>query len=207
MIDNEHATASEQFSLAQSPFSEQLSSQTAQGERVAQGNVSVLLNQLTAVLENARPMPLSTSVLINKDEVLALVRELGASLPEELQAARWLLRERDETITKANHDGDAIVAAARSRAEQMVQRSEVVKEANRRAKRIVYLAEESARRLKLEAEDYCDQRLAAIESLLQKTAGALSAGRQRFQESRLPLKKKSEEPEDPTDVLYDQDLG
>ena len=202
MIDNEHATASEQFSLAQSPFSEQLSSQTAQGERVAQGNVSVLLNQLTAVLENARPMPLSTSVLINKDEVLALVRELGASLPEELQAARWLLRERDETITKANHDGDAIVAAARSRAEQMVQRSEVVKEANRRAKR-----EESARRLKLEAEDYCDQRLAAIESLLQKTAGALSAGRQRFQESRLPLKKKSEEPEDPTDVLYDQDLG
>lgn len=207
MIDNEHAAASEQFSLAGSSFSEQLSSQTAQGERVAQGNVSVLLNQLTAILESARPMPLSTSVLINKDEVLALVRELGANLPEELQAARWLLRERDETITKANHDGDAIVAAARGRAEQMVQRSEVVKEASRRAKRIIYLAEESARRLKLEAEDYCDQRLAAIESLLQKTAGALSAGRQRFQESRLPLKKESEEPEDPSDVLYDQDLG
>ena len=47
-----------------------------------------------------RPMPLSASVMINRDEVLELIEGSIERLPDELKAARWLLKERDEYLAK-----------------------------------------------------------------------------------------------------------
>ena len=45
-------------------------------------------------------MPLSASVMINKEEVLDLLGEAIERLPDELRAARWLLKEREEFLAK-----------------------------------------------------------------------------------------------------------
>ena len=42
-------------------------------------------------------MPLSTSVMIQKDEILELLDEALERRPEELRAARWLLKERESS--------------------------------------------------------------------------------------------------------------
>ena len=75
--------------------------------------------------------------MINKDEVLELLDEAIERLPEELRAARWLLKEREEYLAKVRGEGDEILEAARARAERMVQRTEVVKAAEQRARHIV----------------------------------------------------------------------
>ncbi len=89
------------------------------------------------MIAGARPMPLSSSVMINKDEVLELLEEAIARLPDELRAARWLLKEREEFLAKVRREGDDILDQARARAERMVQRTEVVKAADQRARQIV----------------------------------------------------------------------
>ncbi len=149
----------------------------------AAADVETLLSRVTDLIGNARPMPLSASVMVNRDEVLELVEEAGARLPEELRAARWLLRERQEFLAKVQREGEEILEAARVRAERMVQRTEVVRSAQQEARRTMDEAEAEARRLRHEAEDFCDQRLAQFEIVLDRTTKTVQAGRARLQAS------------------------
>src|SRR3954452_7281511 len=140
-----------------------------------------LLRRVSEMIAGARPMPLSSSVMINKDEVLELLDEALERLPDELRAARWLLKERDEFLTKTRRDADDILDAARARAERMVQRTEVVKAAELKARQTVDDADDEARRLRLECEDYCDQKLASFEIVLERTLKTVAAGRSKLQ--------------------------
>ena len=168
--------------------------------------VETLLSRVTDLIGNARPMPLSASVMVNRDEVLELVEEAGARLPEELRAARWLLRERQEFLAKVEREGEEILDAARERAERMVQRTEVVRAAQQDARRTVEEAEAEARRLRHEAEDFCDQRLAQFEIVLDRTTKTVRAGRAKLQAS---IPEEAAEPIlDDGDIdaeFYDQD--
>lgn len=144
------------------------------------GDVEAILHQLLDVVGNARPMPLSASVMVNRDEVLEIIEAGLQRLPEELRAARWLLREREEFLAKVQREGDDILDAARARAERMVQRTEVVRAAQHTARRLVEEAEAESRRLRHEAEDYCDHKLAQFEIVLDRTIKTVQAGRQRL---------------------------
>jgi hypothetical protein len=117
--------------------------------------------------------------------VLAIVDEAIQNLPEELRAARWLLKEREEYLNRVRHEGDELLEHARTRAEQMVQRTEVVKAADQRAYQIVENAEAEARRLRHEVEDFCDQKLASFEIVLERTQKLVTSGRAKLQGTNL----------------------
>lgn len=144
-----------------------------------------VLLQLRDVIEAARPVPLSASSMIAKEEVLELVDEALQQLPEELRAARWLLKEREEFLARTRHEADEILEQARARAERMVQRTEVVKAAEARAYEIVDTARADARRLRHEVEDFCDQKLASFEIVLDRTQTLVAAGRAKLQGTNL----------------------
>jgi cell division septum initiation protein DivIVA len=116
-----------------------------------------LLISIRDIIESAAKVPLSASAMVPRDEVLSLLDEAIDRLPEEIRAARWLLKERDEFLTKVRHEGEEIINQARARAEQLVQRTEVIKAAEQRAWEVVDHAEADARRLRHEVEDFCDQ--------------------------------------------------
>src|SRR5205085_10076160 len=107
--------------------------------------------------------------------------------PEELSQARWLLKEREEFLEKVQREGDDILEAARARAERMVQRTEIVREAQHTAQRTVDGAREEARRLRHEAEDYCDQKPAALEIVLDRTMKTVMAGREKLRATPPPV--------------------
>lgn len=144
-----------------------------------------ILLQLREIIDMARPVPLSASSMISKDEVLGLIDEALAQFPEELRAARWLLKEREEYLARVRHEGDEILDQARTRAERMVARTEVVKAAETRAYQIMDTAEAEARRLHHEVEDFCDQKLASFEIVLERTMKLVASGRQKLQGTNL----------------------
>lgn len=167
-------------------------------------DVETLLRRVSDLVGNARPVPLSASVMISRDEVLELVDEALARLPEELRAARWLLREREEFLAKVEREGEDILDAARQRAERMVQRTEVARAAEARARRTIDDAEAEARRLRHEAEDYCDQKLAQFEIVLDRTLKTVQAGRARLTSAPMPTGA-DEPPEEDESGFFDQD--
>jgi F0F1-type ATP synthase membrane subunit b/b' len=141
----------------------------------------MLLLRLQELLENARAMPLSSSVMVNRDEFGELLQDAVDGLPEELKQARWLLKERDEVVERANREADRIIEAARVRAERMVEKTEVVREARRTAEAIVEHGDRQAAQIRHEAEDYVDRKLAAFEVVLDRTMQQVQKGRQRLQ--------------------------
>jgi len=171
-----------------------------------------LLRRVSDLIASARPVLLSASVMINKDEVLDLLDDAIERLPEELRAARWLLKEREEFLARATTESEDIVDAARTRAERMVQRTEVVKAAELRARKIVEAAEAEARRLRHECEDFCDQKLASFEIVLERTARMVAAGREKLQGTALIARQQAEAAaaaagpdESDAGVFFDQD--
>jgi hypothetical protein len=153
--------------------------------RAQQVDAEELLRRVADLVAAARPMPLSASAMINKEEVLELLQEAIDRLPDELREARWLRKEREEYLAKMRADGDEILEAARAHSERMVQRTEVVKAAEHRARRIIDGAEAEARRLRLECEDFCDQKLAGFEIVLERTLKLVASGREKLQATNL----------------------
>ncbi len=92
-----------------------------------------------------------------------------------------------------------------------MQRTELVREAQRLSRRIMEESQEEARRLRHEAEDYCDQKLAAFEIVLERTAKTVAAGRERLRAvpaSPVSLEPGSEEAlaDEAADAFFDQEL-
>jgi len=177
--------------------------------------IEAVLRQMREMVAAARPMPLSSSSMINREDLLRMVDEALARLPDEMRAARWLLKEREEFLSKVRREGDEILELARGRAERLVQRTEVVKTAERRARQLVEAAREETLRMRRETEDYCDQKLGVFERLLASTKDAVSSGRRRLQETALDRERERldseamtwESGESPSrSVFFDQDL-
>ena len=99
-------------------------------------------------------MPLSSSVMVSREEVTSLVQSALECLPDELRQARWLLREREEFMAERNREAEALMDEVRAQAEHMVQRTEIVRQANAVAQRILDDANEEARTLRHQAEDF-----------------------------------------------------
>jgi hypothetical protein len=150
------------------------------GESYRMPESEQILRRVIEIIESAPGMPMSASVRVNKDELLELLDDAVSRLPDELRSARWLLKEREDFMARSRRDGEEIIADARARVAHMVQRTEVAKAAEARARQIVEDAEADARRLRRETEDYCDQKLASFENVLARIHKTVAAGRARL---------------------------
>ncbi len=173
--------------------------------------VEQMIDRAAHHVASARAMPMSASVMINREELLDLLEEARERLPEELKAARWLLKEREEFLARTRREGDEIIDAARARAARMVQRSEVVTEAEHRARRIVDEAQANARTMRMQCEDFCDQRLAQFEIVLERTMKMVAAGREHLAAPVTPagdqraIGAESDEESQAAATFFDQD--
>jgi cell division septum initiation protein DivIVA len=145
-----------------------------------QVDVDELLQELVTVVERAKSMPLSSSAIIARDEVLGLLEAARAAFPAELQRARRVLQDRDEVRVRAEREAAELLDEARAQSAYMVQRAEVVRQARHQADRIIEDAESEGRKIRHEADDYVDRKLAAFEIVLDRTMRTVQAGRERL---------------------------
>ena len=69
------------------------------------------LQKLEDMVREARSMPLSTSAIVNRDEVLEAIEAARSELPEEIKQARWVVKDREELLDKVR---EVLVAIRRS---------------------------------------------------------------------------------------------
>ena len=152
----------------------------------AQQGAEAFIRRALGLVQTAKAIPLSASVLVSREELAELLQGALDHMPDELRQARWLLKERDEFLAEKSREADALLEEVRVQAERMVQRTEIVRQASHVAQRILDDANEEARRLRHEAEDYADQKLASFEIVLDRTMKTVQAGREKLQVSPLP---------------------
>jgi hypothetical protein len=149
------------------------------GAHVANGLES-LLHLAVEIVQQAKSMPLSASVLVARDEMLDVLESALHSLPEEIREARWALRDREELMAAEIRKAEQLMDRVRAEAARMVDKTEIVRNARVAADRIVAEAEERSRTLINEAEDFCDQKLGGMEIVLDRLTKTVKSGRERL---------------------------
>lgn len=143
-------------------------------------DVEARLLQLEQLIAEAKAVPLSASIMVNRAEVEGLLGDIRESFPEELHQARWIMQERDAILEDAQQEAEQILEDAQTEEARLIAKTEVMQSANREADRVIDEAYEQSRQIRLEAEDYVDARLASFEVVLQRTLTAVERGRERL---------------------------
>jgi cell division septum initiation protein DivIVA len=144
-------------------------------------DVLVLIDKLDDVIHNARSVPLTDSVMIDREEIYDILDQMRSTIPEEIKQARWIVKERQEMLAEAKAEAERLLAEAQQRAENLASEQEVVRQAEKMAQQIVEDARERERETRLGAEDYADEVLGNLEVNLDKFLAAVRRGRERLQ--------------------------
>jgi cell division septum initiation protein DivIVA len=144
-------------------------------------DVLVLIDKLDDVIHNARTVPLTDSVMIDREEVYDILDQMRATIPEEIKQARWIVKERQEMLAEAKQEAERIIAEAHEKAARLASEEDVVRLAEKQAKEMAEDAREREREIRLGAEDYADEVLGNLEVNLEKFLAAVRRGRERLQ--------------------------
>ncbi|HEY3427791.1 MAG TPA: hypothetical protein VJ935_05115 [Acidimicrobiia bacterium] len=147
-------------------------------------DVFELIESIIAEVQEAKSVPLSGNILIDRDWITERLQKLQADLPNELRAARWMVREREAFIARTNERAKEIMDRAQSESRRLVSDNHILSEAVEEANILVRRAEGDARRLRLESEDEIDGHLSRIETLLTELLGRVHFARDEFHKAR-----------------------
>ena len=139
-------------------------------------DVLVLIDKLDDLVHNAKAVPLTDTVRVDKEEIYDILDQMRATIPEEIKQARWIVKERQEMLAEAKREAERIVKEARERQEQLVSQQEVTRQAERAAEDIIEDARAREREIRLGAEDYADEILNTLEVNLSKFIAAVQRG-------------------------------
>ena len=146
----------------------------ARGNHSVAMDVLVLIDKLDDLVHNAKQVPLTDQVRVDKEEIYDILDQMRATIPEEIKQARWIVKERQEMLAEAKREAERIVKEARERQERLISNEEVTKAAERAAEDIVEDARAREREIRLGAEDYADEILNTLEVNLSKFIAAVS---------------------------------
>ncbi len=128
--------------------------------------IFTLLETLEDILERSKSVPFSNKCMLEKDEVLDVIKEIRLKLPEELKQAKWVKEERERILQEAKKEGQDIIKEAENRIISMIDEHEITRKAYDKKVEIIETANEMAREITKGTKDYADNLLSGLEGTL-----------------------------------------
>ena len=113
-----------------------------------------IIDQLDALLESSRRMPMSSLRMVDYKEFKQLLDRLRVSVPSAIVEGERTLRERDRILRDAETEAMHMAEQAQTRVHELLDNDTLVMAARREAERIVDNAQEAARQRRDEADRY-----------------------------------------------------
>lgn len=135
------------------------------------------LDRLRAAVEEARSVPMSASVMINRSDFLDLLAALEVAIDETLTRATEVVGDRDAVLASGMTEAEEIVRAAEQQREDLVSDTDVYRLAVARAEEIEAAAQQAAAELRAETDEYVEAKLANFELTLERTIDLVRHGR------------------------------
>lgn len=143
-------------------------------------NVEDLVARLRTTVEGARSMPMSSSAVVNRSEVLELIGQLEKAIPTAFAQSHKVYSERDSVVAEGRREAERIVADGKREHERLVSDSEVYRVAKVEAEKVRAEGDRERAAMSKDLDEYVDTRLANIEITLSKTVEAVTRGRERL---------------------------
>jgi hypothetical protein len=144
-------------------------------------DVLELIDRLHDLVHTAKQVPLRSEVRVDKAKLSDLLDQMRATIPEEINQARWIIKERQEMLAAAEREAERILGEAHERQTQLVVQHDLTRQAELATEDITDNARAEEREIRLGAETYADEILATLEINLSKFIAAVQRGRERLQ--------------------------
>ena len=143
--------------------------------------IEQIIEEIEEYVESCKYQPLSTTkIVVNKEEIEELLRELRLKTPDEIKRYQKIISNKDAILEDAQAKADALIADAQAKAQELVTQHEIMQKAyaqandtinaaNRQAQDILDSATQDANSIRLSAITYTDDMMANIGSVVSQT--------------------------------------
>ncbi len=154
---------------------------------MSSSRIEQIIEEIEEFIEGCKYQPLSTTkIVVNKEELEELLRELRLKTPEEIKRYQKIISNKDAILTDAQDKGNNIISEAQAKAKELVSQTEIMKQAyiqasdtvnaaNQQAQEILDSAQQDANSIRMSAISYTDEILANLSDTIVNTLADLTA--------------------------------
>lgn len=137
-----------------------------------------ILETLEDVVERGVSVPFSAKCMVDREELLEIIKEIRLKLPDDIKQAKWVKEERQRILLEAQKESNNIVKDAENRISSLVDEHEITKKAYEQANEIIANAQKNAREIRLGTREYADSVLDKVEEILKDTIEVIANNRE-----------------------------
>ena len=143
--------------------------------------IEQIIGEIEEYVDSCKFQPLSsTKIVVNKEELEELLRELRMKTPDEIKRYQKIISNKDAILADAQSKADSLIADAQAKQQQMIEESEVMQQAyeqandllektNTQAQDILDNATNDANSIRMGALQYADEMLENLEKIMSHT--------------------------------------
>lgn len=149
--------------------------------------IEQIIEEIEEFVDSCKFQPLSsTKIVVNKEELEELLRELRMKTPDEIKRYQKIISNKDAILADAQAKAEAIITDAQAQAQRIVgeneivqaayqQANELIEQTNAQAQEILDKATEDANSIRVSAIQYTDDMLENLEKIMSHTLEAAGA--------------------------------
>lgn len=140
--------------------------------------ILAILETLEDVIEKSVNVPVLGKCLVDKEEILEIIKEIRLKLPDDIKQAKWVKEERQRILLEAQKEANNIVKDAENKIASLIDEHEITKKAYEQANEIIANAQKNAREIRLGTREYADSILNKVEEILKDTIEVIRTNRE-----------------------------
>ena len=152
--------------------------------------IESILNDIDELLEDSWSLPLSGGrCVVDAEKVRDLIDSIRMNMPAEIKQARAVVADRNQILSLAKGEAEALIRKAEERAKQLLEQESIVRQANAKAMALLNDAEAKATAIRTEAStrsremkqasyEFAENILRTSQEVVAKSLGNITTTRQ-----------------------------
>lgn len=144
--------------------------------------IEQLIDEIEEYIDSCKPQAFSsTKIIVNKDEIDELLRELRMKTPDEIKRYQKIISNKEAILNDARAKAEALVKEATIQTNQLINEHEIMQQAYAQANEVVTMATRQAQEIldnatmeansvRMSAMQYMDDMLANLENIIEASS-------------------------------------
>lgn len=147
-------------------------------------SIENLMDDLEDIMEASWHLPMSGGkTVIDAGEVKRILEDIRLQLPKEILQARKIIEDRTKIIEDAKQEAQNIIKVSEEKIRSMIEKSEIVKNAQTSANNIISEATKQSKEMKLSANKYAQDVMKQLDEIVTSNLTEIRKARQMLQSS------------------------
>ncbi len=147
-------------------------------------SIENLMDDLEDIMEASWHLPMSGGkTVIDAGEVKRILEDIRLQLPKEIIQARKIIDDRTKIIDEAKQEAQNIIKVSEEKIRLMIEKSEIVKNAQTSANNIILEATKQSKEMKLSASKYAQDVMKQLDEIVTSNLTEIRRARQMLQSS------------------------